>query len=108
MKYNFKYPHRSVSYAYYPQKQMRSYYTIPFPSKFHDNQNVLAFYENPSLIPQEHSHNINKMPLQDVKYLANVFKMPAVVILAVYCDMQDQEEVHDVYFINPAKHIKIN
>lgn len=108
MKYNFKYPPRSLSYAYFPQKALRSYYTIPFPSKYHDNQNVLAFYENPALVPEEYANQINKMPLQDVKYLANILKMPAVIVLASYCEIDNRQEVQDVYFINPnsAKHIK--
>lgn len=38
------------------------------------------------------------MQLYDMKYVATLFNMPLIVILATYCDVADRSETHDLYF----------
>lgn len=103
VNYLFRYPNKRLQYVYYPTKHTRSYYSIPFPST-HDNGNVLAFYQAPELIPQDISHNIEKIPLTDVTYLSTVLKMSSVIVLNHYCNVQSNQETMEVYYINHKNH----
>lgn len=96
--FSFRYLPRNTKVVYYPSKQLRSYYSKPFP--VNDNlQNVLTFYHNTALIPEELAHNIQTIPVKDMEYLTSVFKMPAIVILTAYCDVKTSDEINEVYFV---------
>jgi hypothetical protein len=89
---------------------LREFYTSPFiaipKSVPLESRNVLIAYTNKEhcidtrmeVLKKERYTRMQSTTLEELKYMAQILGMPLVVILNLYCDMQDKSMQCEIYY----------
>lgn len=92
---NFR--HVSSKHKVYAVVRNNHYYSIPFYSATQKEcKNCLVAFQYKEYI--ERKDDIVEMTVQDMKYVASLLKMPLIVALNSYCNLDDKEDHVDVYY----------
>ena len=71
------------------------YYSVPFQANKECKNCIVAFQYTEYI---EKKDEIVAMTVQDIKYVASLMKMPLLVALNSYCNLDDKEHYVDVFF----------
>lgn len=98
--YAFRYPNPRPSHVYYPSAGGRLLYSVPFHSREQSAiRNALLFYGCVSQVPcVEGASKIARLRTEDAIEYGRLLRMPVAILLAARCDLENRDEIHEIYY----------